>query len=256
MKRKKVNLDEENKVEKVEIVESIKEEKVLDVKSLVTLFQEYAELENVSCEKEEKEVVKPILDTKFNKVEESKETLWSIGNGSKVKGNRDMYANKVKVKSQTLDEDFGSPKSNWEYGGKGIGNNEEVCSNLGSFGSMRVEKEWRRTLACKLFEERHNNGDGSEGMDMLWETYEKESNKVVKKSNTKKGKKLSEVEFSEDELEEEEVGAKLCCLQALKFSTGKMNLGMGRPNLVKFSKALKGIGWLHHVGKNGKKNNH
>jgi len=253
---KKVNLVEENKVEKVEVVESIKEEKVLDVKSLVTLFQEYAELENVSCEKEEKEELKPILDTKFNKVEESKETLWSIGNGSKVKGNRDMYANKVKVKSQRLDEDFGSPKSNWEYGGKGIGNNEEVCSNLGSFGSMRVEKEWRRTLACKLFEERHNNGDGSEGMDMLWETYEKESNKVVKKSNTKKGKKLSEVEFSEDELEEEEVGAKLCCLQALKFSTGKMNLGMGRPNLVKFSKALKGIGWLHHVGKNGKKNNH
>jgi hypothetical protein len=96
-------------------------------------------------------------------------------------------------------------------------------------------------------------------MDMLWETYEKDSNKGMKKSNTKKGKK-SEVEYySEDEVEEdidEEIGTKLCCLQALKFSTGKMNLGMGRPNLVKFSKALKGIGWLHNVGKNGKKNNH
>lgn len=44
--------------------------------------------------------------------------------------------------------------------------------NLGSFGSMRKEKEWRRTLACKLFEERHNvdGGGGGEGMDMLWET--------------------------------------------------------------------------------------
>jgi hypothetical protein len=267
---KKVNLEEENQVEKVEkVVESTKEEKVLDVKSLVTLFQEYAELEN---EKEEKEVV--------NKVEESKETLWSMRNGSKVKGNRDIYEYdnkvrstksdeehvfdevvKVKVKSQRLDENFGSPQSNWEYSTpKGIiGNNEEVSSNLGSFGSMRVEKEWRRTLACKLFEERHNNSDGSEGMDMLWETYEKDSNKGMKKSNTKKGKK-SEVEYySEDEVEEdidEEIGTKLCCLQALKFSTGKMNLGMGRPNLVKFSKALKGIGWLHNVGKNGKKNNH
>lgn len=268
---KKVKLDEENKDEKVEkVVESIKEEKVLDVKSLVTLFQEYAELENVSSEKEEKEVVKPILDTKFNKVEESKEK-WNMRSGSKVKGNRDMYESKVKSgksdeehafgealkvkKSHRVDPNYGSPQSNWEYSGKVIGNNDEVGSNLGSFGSMRVEKEWRRTLACKLFEERHNNGDGSEGMDMLWETYEKESNKVMKRSETKKGKKLIEVEYNEDEEEEEEVGAKLCCLQALKFSTGKMNLGMGRPNLVKFSKALKGMGWLHNVGKNGKKNN-
>ena len=113
-------------------------------------------------------------------------------------------------------------------------------------------------MACKLFEERHN-ADGSEGMDMLWETYETESNnKVLKKSNTKKGKKKGEVENSEEDEEEEEedMEAKLCCLQALKFSTGKMNLGMGRPNLLKFSKALKGIGWLHNVGKNGRKSNH
>uniref|UniRef100_A0A803KQ29 Uncharacterized protein n=1 Tax=Chenopodium quinoa TaxID=63459 RepID=A0A803KQ29_CHEQI len=41
---------------------------------------------------------------------------------------------------------------------------------MGSFGSMRKEKEWRRTLACKIFEERHNgssnqaavNGGGGE----------------------------------------------------------------------------------------------
>ncbi|PPS01714.1 hypothetical protein GOBAR_AA18939 [Gossypium barbadense] len=104
--------------------------------------------------------------------------------------------------------------------------------NFGNLGSMRKEKEWKRTLACKLFEERHNavvaaattENEGGEGMDLLWETYE---------------------------------NGKLCCLQALKFSTGKMNLGMGmgRPNFVKISKAFKGFGWLHHVGstKHGKK---
>uniref|UniRef100_A0A803LNL5 Uncharacterized protein n=1 Tax=Chenopodium quinoa TaxID=63459 RepID=A0A803LNL5_CHEQI len=61
---------------------------------------------------------------------------------------------------------------------------------MGSFGSMRKEKEWRRTLACKIFEERHNGsnnqaaingGGGEEGMDLLWETYETELlNKINK----------------------------------------------------------------------------
>lgn len=240
---------------------------IAEVKSLESLFQENSGLEDMSCQKEDKEEVKQV-DPESNKVEESKEKL-SLRSGSKVMSYRDKYENKVrsnsdveyaatmKVKSQRLEANYlGSPESNnWEYSG----NNPALCSNLGSFGSMRVEKEWRRTLACKLFEERHN-ADGIEGMDMLWETYETESNKVLKKSNTKKGKnyKGEVVEYSEDEEEEEddEMEGKLCCLQALKFSTGKMNLGMGRPNLLKFSKALKGLGWLHHVGKHGKKGNH
>lgn len=94
--------------------------------------------------------------------------------------------------------------------------------------------------------------DGGEGMDMLWETYETESKKVQGRINKKKksGKSV------EDEVEEEDIDGQLCCLQALKFSAGKMNLGMGRPNLVKFSKALKGIGWLHHFGRHGKKGYH
>nr|GEX27445.1 neurogenic differentiation factor 1 like [Tanacetum cinerariifolium] len=33
---------------------------------------------------------------------------------------------------------------------------------LSSHGSMKEEKEWRRTLACKLFEERHNSRGGEE----------------------------------------------------------------------------------------------
>ncbi|XP_027351254.1 uncharacterized protein LOC113862362 [Abrus precatorius] len=259
-----VNLDE-NPVEEVDEVEAIKP--IAEVKSLESLFQENEVLEDnqdMSFQKEDKEV-KPLID-EFNKVEESKDK-WPLRSGSKMMGNRDTYTSKVnsnssdgefpfastgrvKSLSQRLEANLGSPESNWVYSGKGTGN------NLGSFGSMRVEKEWRRTLACKLFEERHN-ADGSEGMDMLWETYEAESNKVLQKSNTKKGKK-SEVEYSEDEEEEEEedMEGKLCCLQALKFSTGKMNLGMGRPNLLKFSKALKGIGWLHHVGKHGRKSSH
>jgi len=257
---------DENPVEKVDKVEATMP--IVEVKSLESLFQEKEGLEELSCEKEHKEV-KPLI-AEFNKVEESKEKLL-LRSGSKVMSNRDIYSNKVspmsdgefafaasgrvKSLSQRLEANIGSPESNWVYSGKGIGSSEALGSNHGSFGSMRVEKEWRRTLACKLFEERHN-ADGSEGMDMLWETYETESNKVLKKSNTKKGKK-GEVEKSEDEEEEEEdMEGKLCCLQALKFSTGKMNLGMGRPNLLKFSKALKGIGWLHHVGKNGRKSNH
>ncbi|KAK7339119.1 hypothetical protein VNO77_19764 [Canavalia gladiata] len=268
-----VNLDEsENPVE--EEVDQMEEatRPIAEVKSLESLFQENEELKDMCCsQKEEKEVKKAVID-EFNKVEEESKEKWSMRSGSKVKGNnRDMYTNKVssnsdgeygfattgrvKSLSQRIEANLGSPESNWVYSGKGMGNNQALGSNLGSFGSMRVEKEWRRTLACKLFEERHN-ADGSEGMDMLWETYETESSKVLKKSNTKKGKK-GEVEYSEEdeEEEEEEMEGKLCCLQALKFSAGKMNLGMGRPNLLKFSKALKGIGWLHHVGKHGRKSN-
>lgn len=263
-----INL-EENQVEKVDKVEATRP--IEEVKSLESLFQENEELEDLSSEKEHKEV-KPLI-AEFNKVEESKEK-WPLRSESKVMSNRDIHTNKVstnsdrefpfvasgrvKSLSQRLEANIGSPESNWVYNGKGIGNNNQtLCSNLGSFGSMRVEKEWRRTLACKLFEERHN-ADGSEGMDMLWETYETESNKGLKKSSTKKGKKSEVENNSEDEEleEEEEMEGKLCCLQALKFSTGKMNLGMGRPNLLKFSKALKGIGWLHHVGKHGRKSNH
>ena len=124
----------------------------------------------------------------------------------------------------------------------------ERSQNLVSFGSMRKEKEWRRTLACKLFEERHN-GDGGEGMDSLWETYEADSTKKISK------KKEDDEEEEEDEEEDEEgMDRQLCCLQALKFSAGKMNLGIGRPNLVRISKAFKGFGWLHQqVSKHGRK---
>lgn len=192
-------------------------------------------------------------------------------NGIKMKVN---YNNKSE---RFLEASLGSPENNWVY-------NE---GSLGSFGSMRKEKEWRRTLACKLFEERHNNNNknininnisnnnninnnvnGSEGMDSLWETYDEtelDSNKkkVLEKSKTKKGKKSNsnsgvlyyneedEEDQNEEDEEEEGMDGKLCCLQALKFSAGKMNLGMGRPNLMKISKAFKGIGWLHHVGKHG-----
>lgn len=141
---------------------------------------------------------------------------------------------------------------------------------LGSFGSMRKEKEWRRTLACKLFEERHNgsvaNANGcvksEERMDLLWETYETETKKGKRKDGKMKGRRRGKVEEDfmlmnhddyDDECDDDENG-KLCCLQALKLSAGKMNLNMGRPNLIKFGKAFKGIGWLQsHVRRSGKK---
>ncbi|GJT89741.1 hypothetical protein Tco_1078586 [Tanacetum coccineum] len=120
-------------------------------------------------------------------------------------------------------------------------------SILSSHGSMKEEKEWRRTLACKLFEERHNSRGGEEGMDSLWEDHEN--------SNSKKyDSGIKRYSDDEDDEDVEMSNGHLCCLQALRFSSGKMNLGMRKPNLVKISKALKGFGWLHHVkNKNGKK---
>lgn len=140
---------------------------------------------------------------------------------------------------------------------------------LGGFGSMRqTEKEWKRTLACKLFEDRHGNSDSNighgqrdeEGMDLLWETYERNESstsipessydkKAVKESKTTRKMELQKEEEEEEEEDgdEEEMSKRLCCLEALKMSVGKVNLGMGRPNFAKISKALRGIGWLHHV---------
>ncbi|KAL6506536.1 hypothetical protein OROGR_024717 [Orobanche gracilis] len=134
-------------------------------------------------------------------------------------------------------------------------------NHFASFGSMRKEKEWKRTLACKLFEERHSIDDG-EGMDSLWEAYEMDSEKSMRKTRDlkKRNKKISGIEFNEefvhgkdeeddddDDEEEEVVDEQLCCLQVIKVS------GMRRPNIVKISKVIKGFGWLHHLIKHSKK---
>ncbi|XVF81229.1 hypothetical protein PTKIN_Ptkin15bG0139200 [Pterospermum kingtungense] len=205
------------------------------VKSVVKIFEHLLQekddgVENLSSKKRETEVKS--LSVESNKAEEQKE-------------------------DPKVSADNGVLRANWstENGGDKY---QTMGSSLGSFGSMRKEKEWKRTLACKLFEERHNV-DGGEGMDSLWETYETDSNKVQLKSSSKRGSKKGGGnkyydEYDDYEDEEEESDGQLCCLQALKFSAGKMNLGMGRPNLVKFSKALKGFGWLHHVSsRHGKK---
>ncbi|KAK4338676.1 hypothetical protein RND71_043163 [Anisodus tanguticus] len=108
-------------------------------------------------------------------------------------------------------------------------------------------KDWKRTLGCKFYEEKQNASDSSgEGMDLLWEKYEMDS--IKHNSNTKK-KMKSYVKEAQINVHIEQ----LCCLQALKLSAGKKNLGMGRANLVRISKAIKGFKWLHHVSKNNKK---
>lgn len=114
---------------------------------------------------------------------------------------------------------------------------------------MRREREWERTLACKLFEERKNVG-GGEGMDSLWEAYEMEEYGKAgrRKKERMKREKIVEREWEEEE-DEEIGGGQLCCLQALKLSAGKVILGVGKPNLVKISKAIKGFGWLHKTSK-------
>ncbi|ONK58414.1 uncharacterized protein A4U43_C09F12230 [Asparagus officinalis] len=126
-------------------------------------------------------------------------------------------------------------------------------------GSMRKEKEWRRTLACKLYEERmafkiqekRTTAEGAEQMDLLWETYESDADGANKsKSKGKKGKKESYIDGEDGDEEEEESVSRLCCLQAFRLSSGRMNLGVGRPNLEKISKAFKGFGSFRRSSSN------
>ncbi|KAL3517833.1 hypothetical protein ACH5RR_020422 [Cinchona calisaya] len=197
-----------------------------------------------------------------------------VRNGSEAAGNKIIrHSNSVEV-GREKGRDYNKSKllkahshsigaSSADYTNENSGNYYYDC-NLGSYGSLRREKDWKRTLACKLFEERNNNRDGeSEGMDLLWETYEIEStkskgnnknkNKINKNTTKKKKNEMKSCEGEEISYDDEADDGQLCCLQALKFSAGKMNLGMGRPNLVKFSKAIKGIGWLHNLSRHSKK---
>ncbi|CAL9157983.1 uncharacterized protein LOC135588450 [Musa acuminata AAA Group] len=133
-----------------------------------------------------------------------------------------------------------------------------TIERLQSYGSIRKEKEWKRTLACKLYEERmtyklckeRKVAEGGEEMDLLWEAYEANASETDTKKKEKKARRveLEEEEEEEEEDEEEEATTgQLCCLQALKLSAGKMNLGMGKRNLMKISKVLKGMR-MFHVG--------
>ncbi|CAA3031814.1 Hypothetical predicted protein [Olea europaea subsp. europaea] len=117
----------------------------------------------------------------------------------------------------------------------GIAEYNEYTSKVFSYsGSVKKAKEWKRTLACKLFEERHHV-DGGDGMDSLWETYEVEVEPICK-TKTKK-KKKSKIESYKGSGEE------------IDWQYGKMNMSMARHKLVRISKAIKGIGWLHYVSK-------
>ncbi|XP_043705623.1 uncharacterized protein LOC122655501 [Telopea speciosissima] len=233
-----------------------------------------------SEEEEENHDIVP-KGTVSDKIGENQEeySLVVVGGGG---GSKAAAVNRVNENPIKLSLEYGNPKVLGGGGGSKAavnrvnenpiklsveyGNPEVLGSSLGSFGSMRKEKEWKRTLACKLYEERRNvdDDDEEEGMDLLWETYETETGKVklekkekkVKSKDKKqtKKKKKHEVEYYEDDEEEDDdMNEQFCCLQALKFSTGKMNLGMGRPNLAKISKALKGIGWFHQISRHGKK---
>ncbi|EPS57516.1 hypothetical protein M569_17301, partial [Genlisea aurea] len=102
-------------------------------------------------------------------------------------------------------------------------------------------EEWKRTLGGKLFLERERE----EGMDSLWEAYEKEA-----QTNKSTGEEEANADVSDDGDDEEEdneaaaAAGEVCCLLALKLSAGKMNRGVGRRSLTKISKALKGFRWL------------
>ncbi|KAK8711728.1 hypothetical protein V6N13_146995 [Hibiscus sabdariffa] len=140
-----------------------------------------------------------------------------------------------------------------EHAAKAIvdGDSYNNCRTMGSdvwnFGSTRKRKELTRTLAYKLFEERHSyNGDGGgEAMDLLWEVFETDSDYTAEvKSGFKEG-------GSNSSYDERELNAQLCCFQTLKLTAGKINLGKERPkhNLFeKISKGLRlGLGLLRYV---------
>uniref|UniRef100_A0A0E0MFA7 Uncharacterized protein n=1 Tax=Oryza punctata TaxID=4537 RepID=A0A0E0MFA7_ORYPU len=145
-------------------------------------------------------------------------------------------------------------------------------------GSPRKEKEWKRTLACKLYEERMQLKlcrdravvESSDNMDMLWEAYEvggvggaatstKRGASKAKRSSSNKqeraaveGKQEQVDAYEEDDDDEEEGSVRqLCCLQALKFSTRKMSFGGGgggKPSLAKISKILRRVAALSRSG--------
>ncbi|KAI4341587.1 hypothetical protein MLD38_026294 [Melastoma candidum] len=186
----------------------------------------------------------------------------TVGNGSLPSEREKEELPRGGRGSRTFDENSSRVYGNVLVGGQ---LDRNLGRNLGSFGSMSRSKEWKRTLACKLFEERHNSE--GEGMDSLWETYEDETSKKDGKprkekkaikgwgqervdSNISVGSNKVHDEDDNNEGYEDEVGMddKFCCLQALRLSAGrKMGLGMGiRPNVVKMSKAFKGMSWLHH----------
>lgn len=265
--------DENYQVEEITVSKMDELNNIVGEKSLLDLF-----LESQKCQKEEeeKDQVKGQVSVEFDKVDQEKQQEELVRRESKaVVSNKTSACNDLdqpKMRCNNGEEYYISTPKACEKS-----NDQTKGCNLGSFGSMRKEKEWRRTLACKLFEERHNvDIGGSEGMDLLWETYDQtDSSKVnLSKSGTKKEKSSSrrsrsrsrkeynnggvaEDDLSEEEDDEEESDdGQLCCLQALKFSAGKMNLGMGRLNLVKISKTFRGIGWLHHANRNGKKGYH
>lgn len=212
---------------------------VMEEKRLENFLKILDEFERLASNVEEKKKKwEPSRGAKSEKVVEKQNSLLRNGseaacNNKNIDLDNSNMGKECSSHSQRMSSDEGKSSLSWR----------ELDSGG---GSMRREREWKRTLACKLFEERHNAGGGGEGMDSLWEAHEMESSKVVKRE---KGKKV-EREMEEDE---EVGGAQLCCLQALKLSAGKMNLGVGRPNLVKISKAIKGIGWLHKLSKNSKK---
>lgn len=232
-------------VDKVELNSISGKKTPMEEKRMENFLKILDEFERMASNVEEKKKPDPKPDKVVEKLKAEESLSLSISNGSDAINGAKSHSQRI-----TSEEREGGER-------KLKAESSRALMAVNSYGSMRrEEKEWKRTLACKLFEERHNV-DGGEGMDSLWEAYEIDSTKQKSETNNNKKMKMKTktkkfIEKYEEE-EEDEVEGPLCCLQALKLSTGKMNLGVGIPNLVKISKAIKGIGWLHSVSKHSKK---
>ncbi|KAL4311686.1 hypothetical protein GQ457_01G037550 [Hibiscus cannabinus] len=206
------------------------------VKTFEDFLQEKEGVGNFSRKKRDRQVKSPGAESIKGEVQKQG---FITSDGSKALWNKTSdpkAVTKPLVNSHRVTENGGD----YNYNSSAVDNYQ--TPSIGNLG-MRKEKEWKRTLACKLFEERRSDnadgdgdGDGDEGMDLLWETHEIESDKAQLKTSSKKGSDedngIGEYEYGE------ELVGQLCCLHALKLSGVKMNLGMGRSNMVKISKAL------------------
>lgn len=133
---------------------------------------------------------------------------------------------------------------------------ESVSSNVGTNEAVRKETERKRKIACKLLEQR-DVMEGEERMDSLWEIYAlldmtKSAQKADHVLVEKKKKRTRELDpyYGKEDDDVQMRNWQPGCLP-FKLCARKLNLRKGRTQIVKITKALKGIDLLplHHVTK-------
>ncbi|KAK1352976.1 hypothetical protein POM88_052814 [Heracleum sosnowskyi] len=151
----------------------------------------------------------------------------------------------VKARDKIVDDDVVNGGSNFE----------SVSSNVGANEAVRKETEWKRKIPCKSLEQQ-DVMEGEDRMDSLWEIYalldryqSDSATKSAQKAVVMKNKRTHKLDYygNEDDDVQMQTGQPGCL--PLKCFARKMNLRMGRTQIVKITKAFKAIDLLplHHV---------